>query len=114
LGIAEEMAAAGEMGSRLAVEPSAGRPGVRLVGEVDVATRYQMESALQALNERSDDMFVDMRELDFIDTGGVSLLVDLAHRLGPGRRLLLSNTPYQLRRVVELLWRRVPAGMELD
>jgi anti-anti-sigma factor len=111
---ADEMAAAGELAARLTVGPLADRPGLRLVGEVDVTTRYELESALRTLVERREDVSVDMREVDFIDVGGVSLLVDVARRLVPGQRLLLYHTPYQLRRLVELLWRRPPAGMELD
>jgi anti-anti-sigma factor len=114
LGIADTMAAAGEMASRLTVQPLADRPGIRLVGEVDVSTRSELESVLRTLAGQREDVSVDMRELEFIDTGGVLLLVDVARRLTPGQRLLLYHTPYQLRRVVELLWRRPPAGMELD
>jgi anti-anti-sigma regulatory factor len=104
----------GDMAAELRIETLSDRRGIRLVGDVDVFTRYELETALRTLADRGGDVRIDLARLTFIDTGGVRQLIDMANRLAPGRRLVLHNAPYELRRVVELLWRRPPAGMELD
>jgi anti-anti-sigma factor len=103
-----------DLAAELIIETSSDGSTLRLVGEVDVSTRYDLETALRGLADGSGDISLDVSDLIFIDTGGVRLLIELAGRLAPGRRLVLHHTPYELRRVVEMLWRRPPAGLELD
>jgi len=88
----------------LQVRPLAGRPGVRLRGEIDVTTRDVVAAALRPLVARGGDIYLDMSRVTFTDVSGATELVTAARRLGSGERLLLECPPRQLRRMLELLW----------
>ncbi len=81
--------------------------GIRMVslcGELDLANASTAEAALDAaLGADGSRVVVDMRELEFIDSTGIALLVAaLAHNEGGERvRFLLSSSP-AVSRVLEL------------
>jgi anti-anti-sigma regulatory factor len=97
----------------LTIAPLAQQPGLRLIGEVDLATHDLLADALSSMAVNGEDVHLDLSELSFIDLGGATLLVNLATRLGPHRHLVLHRPPQQLRRVIGLLWRDQPT-IQLD
>ncbi|HWG98166.1 MAG TPA: STAS domain-containing protein [Pilimelia sp.] len=97
----------------LRVEPLADRPGFAVYGDVDAQTRPALEAALEATLEHDGDVCVDLAGVSFVDTAGACVLVAVGRSLGPGRRLLLRDPPYGLRRVIELMWGQ-PRTIEMD
>jgi anti-sigma B factor antagonist len=75
---------------------------VALVGEVDVSTADAIRGAAGlALSEGGDRLVLDLRQVTFMDSQGISALVD-AHRTldRHGMRLVVADPPV---RVVKLL-----------
>jgi anti-anti-sigma factor len=97
-----ELGAVAPMG--VAVERGEGRATVRLAGELDLASADEAEGAFrraQALDEPL--VVVDLRELEFIDSTGLHLLIGCHERCtAAGQRLVVVQAPGQVRRVIEL------------
>lgn len=77
---------------------------VAFAGELDLANAGTAESALQSsLEDPSTPVVVDMRELEFIDSTGIALLVSALSRNDGGIRVsfIPSNSP-AVTRVLEL------------
>lgn len=85
---------------------------IRLVGELDLANADTLESELsEALTNGQDRVVVDMRELTFIDSTGLALLVGaLARDEGVGRLRFVPSRAQAVIRVLELtgLDKRLP------
>ena len=64
---------------RREVEAGAGR--LTVIGELDIATKPQLEEAAQAtIADGVRDLTIDLRELSFMDSSGLSLLIILNKR----------------------------------
>jgi len=77
---------------------------VAFAGELDLANAGTAESALQSsLEDPSTSVIVDMRELEFIDSTGIALLVSALSRNEGGVRVsfIPSDSP-AVTRVLEL------------
>jgi anti-sigma B factor antagonist len=63
---------------------------VAVLGEVDPASADRFaESLTEAARGATGDLVLDLRELTFMDSSGLRVLVDLARELGPGRAVVL-------------------------
>jgi anti-sigma B factor antagonist len=72
-----------------------------LRGELDISTAEDLEKRLQAV--KSDRVVLDLRELDFIDSSGVRVLVLTARRFSEsGRELALIRGAEKVDRVLRL------------
>jgi len=92
-------------GEELTISPLTGRPGLHLAGEVDLATREAFRVALDdVLCDPSTDLHLEMSDLEFIDVGGVQLILQTARRLKSGRRMVLHRPPRSFRLVFDLLY----------
>jgi anti-sigma B factor antagonist len=77
---------------------------IAFAGELDLANAGTAESALQnSLEDPSTPVIVDMRELEFIDSTGIALLVSALNHTagGAGVSFIPSNSP-AVTRVLEL------------
>jgi anti-sigma B factor antagonist len=77
---------------------------IAFAGELDLANAGTAESALQgSLEDSSIPVIVDMRELEFIDSTGIALLVSALNRNEGGARVsfIPSDSP-AVTRVLEL------------
>lgn len=61
-------------------------------GELDLATAPELEEALVSAIEAGDEVVLDLRELEFMDSSGVRVLV-VAHTRGAGRFSLIAADP---------------------
>jgi anti-anti-sigma factor len=95
------------------MSPLTSRVGLRLDGEVDVATVGDLKRALAELAAVDADVHLELAGLGFIDLSGVAVLTSFAASLGPGRRLLLENPPAILRRMIRVLWAQHP-GLQMS
>ena len=78
---------------------------VTLRGELDLMAIAALEPELERLGDEPgvDVVAVDLRELDFLDSSGLSLLVITARRLDEcGRRLVLVRGRQAVQRVFEI------------
>jgi anti-anti-sigma factor len=89
--------------SVLTVEWLPGDVGLRVVGEVDVATAGEWAEVLAALQADDVPGRLDLSGLSFIDVRGVAALAEAARRL-PSGRLRLYRPPWCLRRTLDVVW----------
>lgn len=73
-------------------------------GELDQATAPELEDALRVPHEGDDgSVFVDLSSCEFIDSTGLSLLVEAQRRLSEnGHRLVICCPRSEVRRLLEL------------
>jgi anti-sigma B factor antagonist len=72
-------------------------------GEIDVATAPQLRELLHDLVQRgSKQIVLDCRELRFLDSSGIGLLVATSKRLGDGGSVVVDSPPDHVRKVLEL------------
>ena len=73
-------------------------------GELDLAASPTLEQELeQALQQPGEGLIIDLRELEFIDSTGLSVLVKAHQRAEQsGRRFGLVNGGSQVRRLLSL------------
>lgn len=89
----------------LSCHPDAGgRPVLRVRGEVDVLTAPKLAARLDDVVRQSErDVVVDLRELEFIDSAGLHVLLNTQRRLiRRGRRLSVVCGGGAVRNVIEL------------
>ncbi|MFD6225758.1 STAS domain-containing protein [Streptomyces sp. NPDC060232] len=84
--------------------PLRGRSGVRLSGSCDLDTRQALSSVLSVVAGMPGAVVhLDLSTVPFFDAASVAALVRTSAALSDqGRRLLLHDPPYSLRRVVEM------------
>ncbi|MFF3212654.1 STAS domain-containing protein [Streptomyces sp. NPDC002886] len=88
----------------LTARPWQDRPGARLSGSCDLDTRECLSAALGVVTAMPGPVVhLDLSAVVFLDTAAVAALVRASAALGgQGRRLLLHDPPYSLRKVVEM------------
>jgi anti-anti-sigma factor len=84
--------------------PLAGAPGVVVRGEVDISTAPRLTATLDAAIRESRGAFVvDLCDLDFLDSSGVTVLLRARAVLGREERaLLVICPPGPVRRIFEV------------
>jgi anti-anti-sigma factor len=83
-----------------AVAPD-GPNGMRLEGELDIASAGILRDALPQLST-TDQPTLDLTELTFIDSSGLNVISEYARSLDGGARLVLTNVDDNIRRVFEV------------
>ena len=82
-----------------------GVPVARLDGEIDISNAHELGDALAAsVSTEAPGLVLDLSELDYIDSAGVHLILDLAARLRTRRQKLCAVAPADapLRMVLDL------------
>jgi anti-anti-sigma factor len=74
-------------------------------GDLDIATVHEYRAELRrAINTSDADVLVDCAQMTFIDSTGITALLEAHALLGDrGRRMLVANVPSRLRRAFEIL-----------
>jgi anti-sigma B factor antagonist len=77
---------------------------VTIGGELEYGTAGALRSALLELSRRDPDVLVlDMSGVDFLDSTGISLLIQAKQRFdAQGARVVLRNPPDRITRVLEV------------
>jgi anti-anti-sigma factor len=76
---------------------------VRVTGELDIATAPQLAEMLGRAEERCRRIVLDVRQVTFMDSSGVHVILDANVRANAaGRRLVLVRGPSQVDRVLDL------------
>jgi anti-anti-sigma factor len=84
---------------------SEGRAAIVVVrGELDLATSPELEEELRKVwDAGNEQLVIDLRELEFMDSTGLSIIVKAHQRLSDeGRRLSLVRGSQQVQRLLDL------------
>jgi anti-anti-sigma factor len=74
------------------IEPEADSPRhFHLFGELDLASSPVLAEALTPAARGTGDLRLDLKELEFIDSSGIRVLLILAEELGTRGRLILDS-----------------------
>jgi anti-sigma B factor antagonist len=76
--------------------------GVRMSGELDVASYDAAEAVLAPLREAEGDVTIDVSELEFVDSSGIRLFIKLRQALGDRGELILRSPMPHVARVIEI------------
>ncbi|GHH51946.1 STAS domain-containing protein [Streptomyces candidus] len=87
--------------------------GLRVEGVVDVHGHRHLSEALEAVAQTAGDVHLDLSGLEFLDLGGLRLLMDFARSRPEGRQVELAGLAPHLRQVITLVgWDETP-GLRL-
>jgi anti-sigma B factor antagonist len=91
-------------GNRVEFLPSQGRLRVALIGEVDYASRGELDEAYAALTEHPPgDVVADLAQTTFLDSVGLGFLVRVHHWVtAAGHELTVAAPPTHVRRALML------------
>jgi anti-sigma B factor antagonist len=86
------------------VTAAAGATIVRVTGDVDLATSPRLKEALdEAIATGADTVRLEMGQVTFLDSSGISVLVDAQQRLQEGSaKLVLHGVGDHIKRVLEI------------
>ena len=80
-----------------------GTPRVAFRGQIDLARRDELHARLAPFRAGSSDVIVDLSDVTFMDSTGLSALATLAVDLEPhGRRVTCVGTPRPVERLIRL------------
>ncbi|HEX3453542.1 MAG TPA: STAS domain-containing protein [Gaiellaceae bacterium] len=72
-------------------------------GEIDLANAGRLRDLFdEAIEGGATRVVVDCRELEFLDSSGIGVLVAARKRLGPEGELVLESPPAHVRKVLDI------------
>ncbi len=83
--------------------PIRSKVALRLCGDIDASNAHDLRCALEAGIEEGGPILIDVRELTFIDSTGVHVLVQAAEALHDDGCLVLHGEQRSLSRLLDLL-----------
>ena len=78
-----------------------GAPGLRLIGELDMATVPELRSALAATSGNGQ-VTLDLSELTFMDSSGLLAIVEYARSANGAAPVILANPSEVVARIFEI------------
>jgi anti-sigma B factor antagonist len=87
--------------------------GLKLVGELDLATAARLTSAAVDLSTAGTLRRLDVSELTFVDSCGLQAILMLARSLNGDGPLVILNPSRSVARVFELMGLEAHAGLEI-
>jgi anti-anti-sigma factor len=89
--------------------------GLRLIGHADLSHRAAIERALRRMERGMSDVLVDLTGLEFIDVGGVRLLIDHAGLLDiDGRSVRVVGARASILRVFQVCLSPGPPNLTIE
>jgi anti-sigma B factor antagonist len=78
----------------LDIDLSGPQPVIRLKSDITIATSRGIKSSLaEYLDEAGHDLYIDMSQVNYVDSSGLSLLLSMTRKLSHGgNRLVLMGT----------------------
>ena len=77
--------------------------GLRIVGEVDLATVERFRSAVAPMVQEGTDVVLDVGDMRFIDSSGAQVLIRALEDLGDRGRLVLIRPRRTLLRMIRVM-----------
>jgi anti-sigma B factor antagonist len=93
-------------GSEFSVAMHAEGPAQVVVvrGEVDLATADIVRGELRSAAERADIVVLDLREVDFMDTQGLAVVIEAQQAAAEdGRRFVITRAPDRVHRLFDMI-----------
>ena len=75
----------------------------RLIGELDASNVADVDAVVEAEMPLSEDLTLDLSELTFVDSMGISFFLSLAQKLQGVGKLILSSPNHSVRTILELV-----------
>ncbi len=90
-------------GFRSEIVDEAGRPVIRVHGEIDIATAERFRASIADALSRDSRLVIDMSETSFMDSTGLSALIRAYHETGRVKEAVqLRAVPPSVRRTLEI------------
>jgi anti-anti-sigma factor len=89
------------------------RRGLKLSGEIDISNVKFFADSLHSHLKESEDIYLDLSDLKFIDAAGIRVLAQAAKQLSNGKRLILWSAPTFFKRLLFLLKLDESQGLRL-
>ena len=86
--------------------------GLKLVGELDVATAGRLDDALRELRSH-DELILDLSELTFLDSRGIHVLLEFARSLNGSGPLVILDPSVAVARVLQIVAIEQFSGIEV-
>ncbi len=77
--------------------------GLRLTGEIDLATVNELTAALEPLVREGGDITLDLSEVRFLGSSGAQVLIRALDALDGRGRLVLTHPGSSVRRLLEVM-----------
>jgi anti-anti-sigma factor len=89
--------------TELAIEPVDEPRGLRLSGELDLATVPDLDAALRPMAEAGGEITIDVSALRFMDSSAVQLLIRTLQGLKQRGRVVLLRPMTSVRRLIDVM-----------
>ena len=87
--------------------------GLRLIGELDLATVTELRAALETVS-RSDPVTLDLAQLTFIDSTGLHAIMEFARSQNGSGPLILASPSATAKRALEIAGLEGHPGLEIS
>jgi anti-anti-sigma factor len=87
---------------QLQIFPTEDPHGLRLSGEIDMSTAPMLQDALTSAMAGGQRVTLDMRDVGFIDSSGLQVILTSAKDANPSTLLTIKDPSSAVRRVMEL------------
>ena len=87
---------------QLRMTPLIGQNGLRAAGELDLAVSQELHGALSVLVEGGGDVVLDLRDVSFLDSECLAVIVRAAMALGESGTLVLAEPSRAVTRLLTL------------
>jgi anti-sigma B factor antagonist len=75
----------------------------RLIGELDMATADELVQRVESAVQTPGDIYLDLEQLEFMDSSGVHALLALCKRIQDGGRVVLRSPSHEVTKLLALV-----------
>ena len=95
------------------MSPLVNRKGLRLAGELDLATAPGLTEALLDFASSEGEVHLDLSEVSFLDSSGLRVILALARSRGDNGSVVLLNPSAFILRILEIMGIDEHPGIEI-
>jgi anti-anti-sigma factor len=95
------------------MSPLVNRKGLRLAGELDLATAPGLTEALLDFASSEGEVHLDLGEVSFLDSSGLRVILALARSRGDNGSVVLLNPSAFILRILEIMGIDEHPGIEI-
>jgi anti-anti-sigma factor len=88
--------------------------GLRLLGEIDMATAPMLQEALLVVLSEGGHVTVDMKDVTFIDSSGLKVIVACAAETASDEPLMIKDPSAIVRRALEVFGMEQIPGLRVE
>ena len=95
------------------ISPLVNGKGLRLAGELDLATAPGLTEALLDFASSEGEVYLDLSEVSFLDSSGLRVILALARSRGDSRSVVLLDPSAAIMRILEIMGIDEHPGIEI-